>query len=152
MRFDAVAALRELVPLLRQSFRLRVRLSFDFPGEAREIMFDVAQLGPVVLDIAANAKQAMPDGGEFLVALEDTAVSGHLEIEFKDSGYGMGDEVKSRMFEPFFTTRLPGQGIGLGLSVARNLTQTLGGDITVENEQGKSATFRLRLPKTGPGA
>lgn len=146
-RFDVVAALRDLVPLLRQSFRPGVRLSFDLPDDARDVVFDASQLDLAVLNIAANANLAMPDGGEFAVALKDDAASGCLEIEFRDSGHGMDEEVKSRVFEPFFTTRPPGQGIGLGLSVARSMTRALGGDISVDSEPGKGATFRLRVPK-----
>lgn len=142
--FDAGAALRDVQPLLKQLFGPRVRIVGDIPGRPLPVLFDRAQFDLVVLNIAANANQAMPDGGEFRMTLR--GVDGAVEIELRDSGHGMSEEVRARLFEPFFTTRPVGQGTGLGLSVAHGAVVAQGGSISVDSVPGRGATFRVRLP------
>lgn len=143
--FDAGQVVRELQPMLRQLFDPSVRIVYDVSDVAQPVAFDRAQFELVVLNIAANANQAMPDGGEFHVGL-NRAPDASVELRLRDTGQGMSEAVRERVFEPFFTTKPSGQGIGLGLAVAANVIAAAGGDIAVDSMPGGGATFRIRLP------
>ncbi|MEO7433606.1 MAG: HAMP domain-containing sensor histidine kinase [Dokdonella sp.] len=147
--FDVADALRDLKPMLRQLFDPRVRIALDVSADRQMIAFDRAQLDLVVLNIAANANHAMPDGGEFHARTRVLADVSAVEMEFRDTGRGIHRNVSERLFEPFFTTKPAGQGTGLGLSVSKNLVNAAGGDITFESEVGAGSTFRVRLPMAG---
>jgi signal transduction histidine kinase len=146
-RFDVVAALRELQPMLRQLFDPRVRIVNELPACELPIRFDRTHFDLIVLNIAANANQAMPEGGEFHIELCDVDHEAQVEIELRDTGHGMSEAVQARLFEPFFTTRPPGLGTGLGLSVARSVLDAHGGGIAVQSAPGKGAAFRVHLPR-----
>ena len=144
-RFDAGDAARELQPMLRQLFDPRVRVSLALPESALPIAFDRARFDLVVLNIAANANHAMPEGGDFAIAMR-ASDDDRLVFELRDSGHGMADSVRARLFEPFFTTKPAGQGTGLGLSVVRDLVVAADGRIEVESVPGQGTTVRLDLP------
>jgi signal transduction histidine kinase len=97
-----------------------------------------------VLNVLKNAGQALAGEGE--IRLQSTMQSGRVMIRVIDDGVGMSDETMRRAFEPFFTTRDVGQGVGLGLTVARDIIQAHGGDIDIHSEQGKGTTVTLWLP------
>lgn len=144
-RFDLGDAVHDLKPMLRQLFDPQVQIRYSLPEIPIPVEFDRAQLDLILLNLAANANQAMPDGGHFDLTVRmhgDT----HAELELRDSGHGMDESVRKRIFDPFFTTRASGQGTGLGLYVARQLITAADGDISVESETGQGATFRIRLP------
>jgi len=143
--FDAAEALREMRPMLQQLFDSGVRMSIDTSTMPAPIRFDRAHFTLVVLNIAANANHAMPDGGRFRIAARTTADS-QVEMEFADTGHGMSRDVQRRIFEPFFTTKPRGQGTGLGLAVAADLVKSAGGDLSVESEPAQGATFRMHFP------
>jgi signal transduction histidine kinase len=143
--FDVVEVVRELQPMLRQLFDPAVRIVCDLGDVARPVAFDRAQFELVLLNIAANANHAMPGGGEFHVVL-DHAPDGSVELCLHDTGHGMDDSVRERIFEAFFTTKPPGEGIGLGLAVAADVISAAGGGITVDSAPGRGATIRIRLP------
>ncbi len=143
--FDAGDALRELRPMLLQLFDGEVKVIVDAGGAPAPIAFDRAQFTLVVLNLAANANQAMPDGGWFHVRVR-AAAAARVDIEFVDNGCGMTPDVQQRIFEPFFTTKPSGQGTGLGLAVAADLVRDVGGELGVRSAPGQGATFRMRLP------
>jgi signal transduction histidine kinase len=145
-RFDLGDALHDLQPMLRQLFDPRVRVDLALPEEPLPVAFDRAQLELVVLNIAANANQAMADGGRFAIALRGAAGGAQVELEMRDDGHGMSAEVRERLFEPFFTTKPVGQGTGLGLSIAHDLVTERGGTIAVESAPGQGTTVCIRLP------
>ena len=145
-RFDAGDAVRELQPMLRQLFDPRVRIGIALPEGALPIAFDRARFDLVVLNIAANANHAMPEGGRFDIALHGSDDGERLVLELRDSGHGMGDAVRARLFEPFFTTKPAGQGTGLGLSVVRDLVIAANGGIAVDSAPGQGTTVRIELP------
>jgi signal transduction histidine kinase len=101
-------------------------------------------LAQAVLNVLKNAGQAFAGEGE--IRLQSTMQSGRVLIRVIDDGVGMSDETMRRAFEPFFTTRDVGQGVGLGLTVARDIIQAHGGDIDIHSEQGKGTTVTLWLP------
>lgn len=145
-RFDAGDAVRELQSMLRQLFDPRVRIGIALPEISLPIEFDRARFDLVVLNIAANANYAMPEGGRFDIALRGSDDGDRLVLELRDSGHGMDEVVRARLFEPFFTTKPAGQGTGLGLSVVRDLLVAANGGIAVDSAPGQGATVRIELP------
>jgi signal transduction histidine kinase len=143
---DAAATIAAMEPMLRQLFDARVAFALDAAQVRCQIHFDPAQLELVLLSLAANAQQAMPEGGSFRLALSCPAPGDELHVEVRDSGHGMSEDVRRRCLEPFFTTKPSGQGTGLGLAVAANLVEAGGGRITVESAPGQGACFHLWLP------
>ncbi|HXJ21057.1 MAG TPA: ATP-binding protein [Polyangia bacterium] len=96
----------------------------------------------ILLNLAVNARDAMPDGGQF--TLELSRADGQVVLIASDTGFGMSPEVKARLFEPFFTTK--SGGTGLGLATVRQLMDGYGGTISVDSEPGRGARFRLQFP------
>lgn len=146
-RFDAIPALQALQPLLRQMFDASVIVRMDLPDVQAPIRFDRAQLDLVILNIAANAADAMPGGGDFHVSLRTDPTTGEVEISLRDSGIGMSPETMNRMFVPFYTTQPAGRGTGLGLSVVRSVMDAHGGRIDVDSVLGEGSCFRLLFPQ-----
>ncbi|HEY0197495.1 MAG TPA: ATP-binding protein [Rhodanobacter sp.] len=145
--FDAAEALRELQPLLRQLLPAPIRLNIDTSDEPLPIRFDRSQFELALLNLASNARDAMPDGG----TLDLTAAAidaSNLCIRVRDNGRGMGEDVKRRIFEPFYTTKPAGSGTGLGLTVIYGLVERTGGHIDVESAPGVGTTLLIHLPIT----
>jgi PAS domain S-box-containing protein len=126
---------------------------------------DRSLLQQVILNLAINARDAMPEGGKLGISLVavDASDRGGQEgrpagrrrevcLEVADTGTGMTPEVQSRIFEPFFTTKPRGQGTGLGLSVIHGIVKAHGGNIKVQSEVGVGSTFRITLPGAEPGS
>lgn len=143
--FDAGQALREMQPMLRQLFDPATRILMTVPEQPQPIRFDRAQFDLLILNVAANANQAMPDGGTFQVELHPPA-AGRLAFDLRDTGHGMDEATRARVFEAFFTTRPAGQGTGLGLAVVHGLVVDAGGRIVVDSAPGAGTTFRVELP------
>lgn len=143
---DAAPTVAAMEPMLRQLFDAKVAFELDTGQVHCQIHFDPAQLELILLSLAANAQQAMPEGGRFRLSLSYPEPRAELHIEVCDSGHGMSEEVRARCLEPFFTTKPSGQGTGLGLAVTANLVTAAGGRISVDSAPGQGACFRLRLP------
>jgi CheY-like chemotaxis protein len=117
-------------------------------GEVRPVMCSEAQLGQVFLSLIVNAAQSIPDGDprhhevRVCTRMED----GNVVVEVSDTGAGIDPDVLPRIFDPFFTSRAVGQGMGLGLSVCYGTIQRLGGTIAVASEPGKGSSFKVVLP------
>jgi len=105
-------------------------------------MVDADQMRQVFTNIITNAQQAMPDGGRLTIRAKSKGKS--VTIEFSDSGCGIPAGNIKKIFDPLFTTRA--KGIGLGLSVCKNMLERHGGDITAASEPGRGATFTVSLP------
>src|SRR5690606_23273545 len=115
------------------------------------VFFDRAQLELVLLNLASNAAEAMPDGGSVTVGLggQDPA---WVEVSLRDTGRGMGPDELARCREPFYTSKPAGRGTGLGLPLASDLVERAGGTLLVESAPGRGTTVRIRLPRrTLPG-
>ena len=146
--FDAVAAVQALQPMLRQLFPPSVRIRIDEPGAARPACFDRGEFDLMVLNLAANARDAMPDGGEFSIALPESG-DGMTTLVIADTGHGMDAATRARIFDAFFTTK-GAAGTGLGLAVIRDVIGATGGDIRVDSEPGRGSRFTVRLSPTLP--
>ncbi len=122
---------------------------------------DPGQIEQVIMNLAVNARDAMPDGGRLMIrtvnvrAGEAPPLPGaaspparpHVLLEVSDSGTGMDANIQAHLFEPFFTTKEPGKGTGLGLSTVYGIVEQSGGSVTVETELGRGTTFRIYLPQ-----
>ena len=143
--FDAVEAALDLKPMLRQLFPSAVRMHFQTPDRPCWISFDRSQFELAILNIASNARDAMPHEGTFEVAIAADGPNA-IELRLSDTGIGMSEEMKLKIFEPFFTTKPVGSGTGVGLTVVHNLVHNANGSIKVASEPGKGTTFRIHLP------
>jgi two-component system cell cycle sensor histidine kinase/response regulator CckA len=123
------------------------------------IKADRGQLEQVMLNLATNSRDAMPEGGrlslktvntivdDLLIGGESAPTQGsYVVLEVSDNGCGMDEATRSRIFEPFYTTKGPGKGTGLGLSTAYGIVEQSGGTVHVYSEPGKGTTFRIYLP------
>jgi PAS domain S-box-containing protein len=150
---DLTRALEAVLSLVSGEVQKRGRLVTDLQAVPRVKASD-SRLGQVFLALLLNAAQALPvgDPARHRVRVSArTAPTGHAVVEIEDSGEGMTPEVQRRIFDPFFSARRAGagRGTGLGLTVARNLVEQLGGTLSVESRPGAGTTFRVVLPACG---
>ena len=148
--------IRAVVVLLRHTLDRRIRIVERLESSCSTVRGDFAQLQNALLNLAINARDAMPDGGTLTFSTE-TAGPGvvgdgpanfesYLIIKVADTGCGMDENTKRRVFEPFFTTKRPGKGTGLGLASVYGTIKSHNGLIEVESEGGHGTTFTLFLP------
>lgn len=144
--FDAAQAVCDTQPMLRQLFDADVRVMLEIETEGRlPVCMDRGQFELMLLNIAANARDAMPEGGHFVVTLRRTAAT-ELELALVDDGCGMPEDVRRRVFEPFYTTKPEGTGTGLGLAVVHDMVVAANGRVEVDSVAGKGTAFRIHLP------
>jgi signal transduction histidine kinase len=117
------------------------------PGEAL-LLCDENQIEQALVALYVNAVEAMPGGGKIRVEVSQTAPDGELSIVVHDSGIGITPEDLPRVFEPFYSTKKDGQGVGLGLSVVYGIVERHGGTITVDSTMGKGTTFTMKFART----
>ena len=110
--------------------------------EAPEFLFDPGQIKQVVTNLATNAAEAMGDSGT--LTIEGTLDSGNYRIAFHDTGPGIPEQEQERIFEPFFSTKRG--GMGLGLAIVERIVSEHGGTVRLESEQGRGAAFIVSLP------
>ena len=149
--YDVTAIVREVVGLVGHLGKYNDRkIVFDnsTPCEAWVCGQEIRQ---VVLNLVANALQAMTPGGVLRISLHETA--DQLDLAFQDDGCGMTQETLQQLFEPFFTTKDAGQGTGLGLSLTRKIIESHSGSISASSPGvGQGSTFRVRLPRAAAAA
>jgi signal transduction histidine kinase/DNA-binding response OmpR family regulator len=139
----------DFAPLMRQAVGEAVTLDLALADEALCAHVDPTQLETALLNLAVNARDAMPSGGKLTIATRREGA--HVLIAFADTGVGMSAEVRARVFEPFFTTKEVGKGSGLGLSQVYGFVRQSEGEVELETTPGQGTTFRLRLPASEAG-
>jgi signal transduction histidine kinase len=144
LNVDAVVLDVEL--LLRGMIGTRVRLVMDLDGALPAVSADANQLRRLLVNLAVNARDAMPTGGVLTIETRHAAGEGVVELNVRDTGIGMVEEVRARLFEPFFTTKPAGKGTGLGLAAVQRIVSQVGGWIEVDSEPGLGTTFSVGLP------
>ena len=163
--FDLNAVLAEMLEILQRLVGEQVEIEI-VPGAGRSLVkADRGQIEQVVLNLALNARDAMPGGGRLGIATSNPAPSagegaeaaaGWVQLAVSDTGSGMSPQVQAHIFEPFFTTKEVGQGTGLGLATVYGIVTQTGGRIEVESVPGAGTTFRVSLPcvaeESGPAA
>ncbi len=147
---DVGANVRELVPLLEHLLPPNVRLTLEVDEALPLVDADGPQLEQVWMNLVANARDAMPSGGEVRIAVR-RATEGAREgvrVVVADSGFGMSPETIAHVFEPFYTTKKAGEGTGLGLPIVRGIVEQHGGRVDVESAKGEGTSFGIFLPAT----
>lgn len=141
---EAGEAIEETQQMLRQLLKARITLKISRAPVPLPIRFDRSQFELMLLNLAANANDAISASGIFSI---DTRLSGEcVEISVCDDGCGMSEAVAARIFEPFFSTKAADDGTGLGLAMVHELVSKAAGDISVESSVGHGSRFRIRLP------
>lgn len=139
----------DMAVMLRRLIGTQVSLEVSHAGEPARLRADPGQLEQVVLNLAVNARDAMPEGGTLTIATGHRArADGTREVVLRvtDTGTGMSPEVRERIFEPFYTTKEVGHGTGLGLSTVYGIVAQSGGAIAVESAPGRGTTMLLSFP------
>jgi PAS domain S-box-containing protein len=156
---DVNALIEEVVKLLVPTLGKRIEIDTALSDQAWPALVDRSQLTSALVNLAINARDAMPDGGRLLFRTEnftrdagdaevdDLGAGDYVAIEVIDSGAGIPPAIRDRIFEPFFSTKQFGAGTGLGLSMVFGFAKQSGGGIVVDGEEGKGACFRIYLPK-----
>jgi two-component system, cell cycle sensor histidine kinase and response regulator CckA len=134
--------------LLERTMGKDVQVAIHAPEELPPVTIDLHQLEQVLLNLAVNARDAMPGGGCLTIELREE--EGFACLEVRDTGTGMDDEVAQRAFEPFFTTKPSGAGTGLGLATVYGIAIQAGGQVTLDSRPGEGTSVTVRLPPGRP--
>lgn len=159
VQIDLNNLMQEALRLLTRTVEKNIRFVCNLSDDRPIVMGDPTQLQQVLLNLAVNARDAMPDGGdlfiesrkanlteEFCRTHPECTPGKHVEIVIRDTGSGMTHDVLERIFDPFFTTKEQGKGTGLGLAMVYGIVKNHGGNIIVESEVGHGTTFTIYLP------
>jgi signal transduction histidine kinase/CheY-like chemotaxis protein len=157
---DLAAHLPELVPLLRRTLGEHIDVRFVESAGLWPAMADPAQLESAVLNLALNARDAMPGGGRLTIELANMVLDQHyarahaevtagdyVMVAVSDTGHGMTPDVVARAFEPFFTTKSDGRGTGLGLAMVFGFVKQSGGHVKIYSEPGEGTSTKIYLPR-----
>lgn len=159
---DPNDVLESTLEMIEHSFDKNIVIHRRLAPELGRVEMDPSQLEQIILNVAVNARDAMPQGGTFTIASRNarldaadpsrpmmTLPDGHyVVLSFRDTGHGMDELTLKRVFEPFFTTKSRGNGTGLGLSVVQSIVRSFGGEIRAASALGKGALFEVYLPIT----
>jgi two-component system, cell cycle sensor histidine kinase and response regulator CckA len=153
--------LDKMEPLLRRTLGEDIELAIVKHADLWTVEADVHQFEQVIMNMAVNARDAMPSGGRLTMETADVELDetfcqaypgscpgSHVMLRVRDTGVGMDEATRDRVFEPFYTTKAPGAGTGLGLAVAYGIVKQSGGTILVESEPGHGASFSVYLPRS----
>ena len=171
---DPVRVVRETAPMIGRLVGDHIKLDVELHSDAGLVRVDPGQLQQAVMNLAVNARDAMPEGGRLTISFRTCDVDEslalkhpgatpgpHVVIRVADTGVGMDEAVREHIFEPFFTTKDVGKGTGMGLSTVFGIVSMSGGLIEVTSEPGAGSTFAMYFPKVldstaeagvGPGA
>src|SRR5262249_45842507 len=144
---DLRAEMPRMTEMLRASLRGDIQMRIDVAEQVWPIEVDVAELEMALLNIAVNARDAMPQGGTFAIDVRNATRSrglldnDHVAIALRDSGVGIPPEVIGKVFDPFFTTKEPGAGTGLGLSQVYGFARQSGGAVSLDSVPDQGTTI-----------
>ena len=147
---DVSACVRDMLPMLQRLLGPRVELVTELDGGLPPVAVDPDQVRRLLVNLAVNARDAMPEGGVLRIATRRRRDG--VELVVSDTGTGMDEEVRHRVFEPFFTTKPEGTGSGLGLATVHGIVTGSGGRIAVESAPGAGTTFSIALPADAAAA
>jgi PAS domain S-box-containing protein len=161
---DVNGFVAESVTLLGRLLGSRIEVRTELSPEVGEVYADPSELQQVLLNLAANARDAMPSGGRLTIstsltdlaasraAAEEVPAGRYIVLRVADTGQGMDEATQARIFEPFFSTKDLDKGTGLGLATVHSIVKKLGGSVRVESSPGEGACFWVHLPRVDPGA
>lgn len=158
-RLEVPLMFRELAGFLRETFPRNIDLQVSLPKELRAVRGDPTQMHQVLMNLCVNARDAMPEGGVLTLGAQNVEVSEiearihpqaqagpHVRIVVGDTGTGIAPEILERIFDPYFSTKEPGRGTGLGLSTVIGIVRAHGGFVSVYSEPGRGSRFHVYLP------
>jgi len=158
--FDLNALVLDLTKMLRRLIREDIELVTRLGADAPTVRADPGEIEQAIMNLAVNARDAMPQGGTLTIETGATeadppvgpgtpgvAAGERVLLTVTDTGSGMTEEVKAHLFEPFFTTKEPGRGTGLGLATVHGIIKQSDGEIACESELGRGTTFTISLPR-----
>jgi nitrogen-specific signal transduction histidine kinase/FixJ family two-component response regulator len=149
---DIETVVDEVAALLRRSLGEHIELVTDIPVGTWPILVDPGEFSQVLLNMAVNARYAMEGGGTLTIRAANIpkgpSRGESVRVQVSDTGAGMSPETRMRALEPFFTTKPPGEGTGLGLASALEIIQGAGGTIDIESELGQGSTILIDLPRS----
>ena len=137
---------RSLAIMERQALFQNITIEKKYASDMPKIVADSAQLQQVFMNIILNAAEAMDGNGVLTLSTSLNRDKTQIEVNFSDTGHGIKEEDKKRLFEPFFSTKEVGEGTGLGLSISYSIIQKHRGTIEVQSQPGKGSTFTVKLP------
>ncbi|MHB8284142.1 MAG: hybrid sensor histidine kinase/response regulator [Caulobacteraceae bacterium] len=157
---DVALLAQSMADLLRRTLGEQVSLRIVMPPDLGPAIADDNQLESAILNLAINARDAMPNGGELIISARNVELSSEdlvnsdratagafVELDVTDTGAGMSPEIVAKVFDPFFTTKPLGQGTGLGLSMIYGFVQQSQGHVVIDSEEGRGTTIRMFLPR-----
>jgi PAS domain S-box-containing protein len=147
---DIHVAIEEALKMLSRQFAARgITVERHFGQDLPKIYANPLQLEQIFINLATNARDAIEakGSGKGQISITTQTVGDFVEVHFRDDGMGMTKQTKAKAFNPFFTTKEVGKGMGLGLSLSYGILSKLNGSIVVESELGKGATFIVKIPK-----
>ncbi len=157
---EVSAVLHQMSDLLLSALGSRISMQMQVAGDLWPAMIDPTQVELLVLNLAINARDAMPDGGTLIIAASNITLGAseraeqqpgdYVRLVVSDTGMGMTQEVQSKAFEPFFTTKGPGRGSGLGLSQVYGVVRQSGGGVQIASQPGRGTSVIVYLPRAAP--
>jgi PAS domain S-box-containing protein len=159
---DINCVVHDMLPLLQSTIGATIHIDIGLDAQLGDALADSTQLELAILNLAINARDAMPEGGAIRIATtnasrtepvrpEEPAAGDYIAVSVSDTGAGMPPEIQERMFEPFFTTKGVGKGSGLGLAQVLGVAKQLGGGVSVSSTPGQGTCITIFLPR-GTGA
>lgn len=149
-RTDVPEVIREAVTLLKPTVPQGVKIRIDISDPDAGVVGDRTAILRLIQNLITNAVHAVDQvSGEVIAGLDRSSDGEFTVIEIRDNGSGMPEEIRERLFDPFFTTRRSGAERGLGLTIVHRVATELGGEIEVQSEVGKGSSFQIRLPRFG---
>jgi signal transduction histidine kinase len=145
---DLSVAVREIEPLLRRLVGEDVEILTRPAPHVSRVLADRTQVDRVLVNLAVNARDAMPNGG--MLTIETRDVGPYVRLTVQDTGVGMDDVTCARLFEPFFSTKAPGAGTGLGLWMVREIVTQSEGVIRIRSAPDRGTTVEIDLPQAAP--
>jgi signal transduction histidine kinase len=160
---DLNGVVRDLQPIFRQLLADGVEVELALAPDLWAVKVDPGQMEQVVINLATNARDAMPQGGRLRLSTANERVASgspsladppgdYVTVTIADTGCGMDEATQARIFDPFFSTKAKDRGIGLGLAMVHGIVTAAGGTIDVRSAPGEGATFTIRLPRTHEAA
>jgi two-component system, cell cycle sensor histidine kinase and response regulator CckA len=147
---DLAEVVRDTEPMLRRTIGEHIELRCKLRSELPPTMIDPGQLTQVLVNLAVNARDAMPDGGT--LTIEGTSAGRRVRLVVEDTGIGMSEDTRAKAFDPFFTTKPTGSGTGLGLATVYGIVTQAGGTISVDSTPGAGTRVAIELPCCEPSA
>ena len=147
-RADLNEVVHDAEKMLSRTIGEHIKLKVELGSDLETVQIDANEAGQILMNLAVNARDAMPGGGTLSIATSQA--DGNVILTVRDTGSGMDETTQQSMFEPFFTTKPVGVGTGLGLSTVFGIVQKAGGHIDVDSEVDRGTTFTITFPGAGP--